>query len=76
LAYQPPNNSTFLSQQTSQQYFSQNKSAPVISHQPNEQTVKSCIISSVMQKEMQRPDGFDAMHLLLLGGFPTDYWHH
>jgi hypothetical protein len=38
LAYQPPANSTFLSQQTSQQYFfSQNKSAPAISHQPNEQ---------------------------------------
>jgi hypothetical protein len=42
LAYQPPANSTFLSQQisTSNQpavLFSQNKSAPAISHQPNEQ---------------------------------------
>jgi hypothetical protein len=59
LAYQPPVNSTFLSEQTSHQQpvsstflseqtshrnqsavlFSQNKSAPATSHQPNEQTV-------------------------------------
>jgi hypothetical protein len=38
LAYQPPTNRTFLSEQTSQRYFfSQNKPAPAISHQPNEQ---------------------------------------
>jgi hypothetical protein len=40
LAYQPSASSTFLSQQTSNQpavLFSQNKSAPAISHQPNEQ---------------------------------------
>jgi hypothetical protein len=42
-AYQPPASSTFLSEQTSNQpavLFSQNKSAPDISHQPNEQTEK------------------------------------
>jgi hypothetical protein len=42
LAYQPPGSSTFLSEQTSHKpavLFSQNKSAPVISHQPNEQAV-------------------------------------
>jgi hypothetical protein len=36
-AYQPPASSTFLSEQTSNQpavLFSQNKSAPAISHQP------------------------------------------
>jgi cell envelope opacity-associated protein A len=39
LAYQPPANSTFLSKQTiHQQSANQNKSTPVISHQPNEQT--------------------------------------
>jgi hypothetical protein len=40
LAYQPPANSTLLSEQTSNQptiLFSQNKPAPAISHQPNEQ---------------------------------------
>jgi hypothetical protein len=39
LAYQPPTNSTFLSEQTSNQpvLFSQNKPAPAISNQPNEQ---------------------------------------
>jgi hypothetical protein len=40
LAYQPPANSTFISEQTSHQpavLFSQNKPAPAISHQPNEQ---------------------------------------
>jgi hypothetical protein len=42
LAYQPPASSTFLSEQTSTSnqpavLFSQNKPAPVISHQPNEQ---------------------------------------
>jgi hypothetical protein len=41
LAYQPPASSNFLSEQTSHQQpavlFSQNKSAPAISHQPNEQ---------------------------------------
>jgi hypothetical protein len=42
LAYQPPANSTFLSEQISHQQqptviFSQNKSAPTISHQPNQQ---------------------------------------
>jgi hypothetical protein len=42
LAYQPPASSTFLSEQTSHQQpttvlFSQNKPAPAISHQPNEQ---------------------------------------
>jgi hypothetical protein len=39
---QQPASSTFFSQQTSNQpavLFSQNKSAPVISHQPNEQAV-------------------------------------
>jgi hypothetical protein len=47
-AYQPLTNSTFLSEQISQQYFSlrtnqptvlfsQNKPAPAISHQPNKQ---------------------------------------
>jgi hypothetical protein len=46
LAYQPPASSTFLSQQTSHLLsnqsavlFSQNKPAPAISHQPNEQDV-------------------------------------
>jgi hypothetical protein len=42
LAYQPPANSSFLSEQTNHQpavLFSQNKSAPTISHQPNEQAV-------------------------------------
>jgi hypothetical protein len=44
LAYQPPASSTFLSEQTSHRQpatvlFSQNKPAPVISHQPNEQAV-------------------------------------
>jgi hypothetical protein len=44
LSYQPPANSTFLSEQTSHQQsasstFSQNKPAPAISHQPNEQVV-------------------------------------
>jgi hypothetical protein len=42
LAYQPPASSTFFSQQTSNQpavLFSQNKPAPAISHQPNEQAV-------------------------------------
>jgi hypothetical protein len=34
LAYQPPDSSTFLSQQTSQQYFSLRTNQ----HQPNEQT--------------------------------------
>jgi hypothetical protein len=40
LAYQPPASSTFLSEQISHQQllFSQNKPAPAISHQPNEQT--------------------------------------
>jgi hypothetical protein len=45
LAYQPPASSTFLSEQISHQQqisqptvlFSQNKPAPVISHQPKEQ---------------------------------------
>jgi hypothetical protein len=42
LAYQPPASSTFLSEQTNHQQpasilFSQNKPAPAISHQPNEQ---------------------------------------
>jgi hypothetical protein len=40
LAYQPPASSTFLSEQSSNQpvvLFSQNKSAPAISHQPTEQ---------------------------------------
>jgi hypothetical protein len=37
LAYQSPANSTFLSEQTSHQQPSQNKPAPVISHQSNEQ---------------------------------------
>jgi hypothetical protein len=44
LSYQPPASSTFLSQQTSHQpavLFSQNKLAPAISHQPNEQAVGS-----------------------------------
>jgi hypothetical protein len=39
LAYQPPVNSTFLSEQTSNQatlLFSQHKPASTISHQPNE----------------------------------------
>jgi hypothetical protein len=38
--YQPPASSTFLSEQISHQpavLFSQNKSTPAISHQPNEQ---------------------------------------
>jgi hypothetical protein len=40
LTYQPPANITFLSEQTSHQQqlavlFSQNKSAPAISHQPS-----------------------------------------
>jgi hypothetical protein len=44
LAYQPPASNTFLSEQTSHQQpansiFSQNKPAPAISHQPNEQAV-------------------------------------
>jgi hypothetical protein len=44
LAYQPPASSIFHSEQTSHQQsasstFSQNKSAPAISHQPNEQAV-------------------------------------
>jgi hypothetical protein len=42
LAYQAPASSTFLSEQTSHQQpvlFSQNKSASVISHQPNERAV-------------------------------------
>jgi hypothetical protein len=51
LAYQPPASSTFLSEQISNQptvFFSQKKSAPAISHQPNEQAdrgvcdVESC----------------------------------
>jgi hypothetical protein len=42
LAYQPPANSTFLSEQTSHQQpasctFLSNKSAPATSNQPNEQ---------------------------------------
>jgi hypothetical protein len=40
LAYQPPAIITFLSEQTSNQpavLFSQNKPAPAIRHQPNEQ---------------------------------------
>jgi hypothetical protein len=42
LAYQPPASSNFLSEQTTTSnqptvLFSQNKSAPAISHQPNEQ---------------------------------------
>jgi hypothetical protein len=40
LAYQPPASNIFLSEQTSHQptvFFSRNKSAPVISHQPNKQ---------------------------------------
>jgi hypothetical protein len=40
LAYQPPASSTFISEQTSNQptvLFSQNKSGPAVSHQPNEQ---------------------------------------
>jgi hypothetical protein len=42
LAYQPPASSTFLSDQPATRnqptvFFSQNKSAPAISHQPNEQ---------------------------------------
>jgi hypothetical protein len=47
LAYRPPDTSTFLSEQTSHQQpatsnqppvlFSENKPAPTISHQPNEQ---------------------------------------
>jgi hypothetical protein len=45
-AYQPPTNSTFLSEQTNHQpavLFSQNKPAPAISHQPTEQAVSlSC----------------------------------
>jgi hypothetical protein len=47
LACQLPANSTFLSEQTSHQpavLFSQNKSAPTISHQPNEQAVLCQII--------------------------------
>jgi hypothetical protein len=43
LAYQPPANSTFLSEQISHQptvLFSQNKSAPAISHQPNEKAAQ------------------------------------
>jgi hypothetical protein len=44
LAYQPPASSTFLSEQTSHQQparvlLSQNKPAPAISHQANEQAV-------------------------------------
>jgi hypothetical protein len=46
LTYQPPASSTFLSEQTSTSnqpavLFSQNKSAPAISHQPNEHAVGS-----------------------------------
>jgi hypothetical protein len=40
LAYQPPANSIFLSEQTNHQpaiHLSHNKPAPAISHQPNEQ---------------------------------------
>jgi hypothetical protein len=45
LAYQPPANSTFLSEQTSHQQpanstFLSEKPAPAISHQPNEQAVE------------------------------------
>jgi hypothetical protein len=45
LAYLPPASSTFLSEQTSYSnqptvLFSQNKPAPAISHQPNEQATK------------------------------------
>jgi hypothetical protein len=47
LAYQPPANSTFLSEQTSTSnqpvvLFSQTKPAPAISHQPNEQAAVGC----------------------------------
>jgi hypothetical protein len=55
LAYQPPASSTFLSEQTSHQQpasntFSQNKLAPAISHQPNEQDEYSKIHSSYDKK--------------------------
>jgi hypothetical protein len=55
LAYQPPTSSTFLSQQlaTSNQpavLFSQNKSAPAISHQPNEQAALT-IFHELLQKK-------------------------
>jgi hypothetical protein len=46
---QQPANSTFLSEQTSNQptvLFSQNKPAPAISHQPNEQTVARVTFNS------------------------------
>jgi hypothetical protein len=47
LAYQPPANRIFLSEQTSHpepasSTFSQNKPAPAISHQPNEQAAELC----------------------------------
>jgi hypothetical protein len=49
LAYQPPASSTFLSEQTSNQpavLFSQNKSAPAISHQPTEQALSPQLLES------------------------------
>jgi hypothetical protein len=46
-AYQPPASSAFLSEQTSTSnqpavLFSQNKPAPAISHQSNEQALEAC----------------------------------
>jgi hypothetical protein len=60
LAYQPPASSTFLSDEptTSNQptvLFSQNKSAPVISHPPNEQADCICFVVS---------DDSDAMDII------------
>jgi hypothetical protein len=53
LAYQPPASSTFLSEQTSHQpavLFSQNKSAPAISHQPTKDGSPLLICVGVTQQ--------------------------
>jgi hypothetical protein len=61
-SYQPPANITFVSQQTNNQptvLFSQNKSAPAISHQPNEQVGGSCLTSGTHR--MGRREGRRAL---------------
>jgi hypothetical protein len=47
LAYQTPASSTFLSEQTSHQYFSQNKLAPAIS-QTNKQHLLRKILTTIL----------------------------
>jgi hypothetical protein len=62
-AYQPPVNSTFFSEQTSHSnqpavLFSRNKSAPAISHQPNEQASVQRSTRSMHMGEQQLSSDF------------------